>query len=77
MVEDDLGITSKLWLRQIRIVGACHMLREECKIEQVAHELGFRKLSDFDRDFKKLVGVSPTFYRNSERSRSVLPGWID
>ena len=77
MVEEDLGIKSKLWLRQIRIVRACHLLREECKIEHVAQKLGFRQLSDFDRDFRKLVGVSPTFYRDSERSRSEYPGWLD
>ncbi len=70
MVEEGLGITSKRWLREIRINSACHLLREECKIEVVAQALGFRHVSDFTREFKKLVGVSPSHYIRAERSRS-------
>lgn len=70
MVSDGLGITCKMWLRQIRIVAACHLLRENRKIEIIARELGFRHLSDFTKEFKKMVGVSPSFYMKAEYSRS-------
>lgn len=70
LVEDSLGITVKVWLRQIRIVSACHRLREGCKINSLAQQMGFRYESDFAREFKKLVGVSPSFYMKSEYSRS-------
>ncbi len=73
MVEEDLGINAKLWLRQIRIVAATHLLREECKICSIASDLGFNYPSDFDREFKKLVGVSPTHYRQCEHSRAFIP----
>lgn len=77
MVEEGLGITSKRWLREVRIVSACHLLREECKIEVVAHAIGFRHVSDFTREFKKLVGVAPSRYIQAEHSRSTgyrIPG---
>ena len=70
LVEDSLGIAAKRWLREIRIVAACHLLREEGKIDNVARTLGFRYDSDFSHEFKKLVGVSPSHYRKAENLRS-------
>ncbi len=70
MVEEGLGISSKRWLREIRITTACHLLREDCKIEAVAQALGFHYISDFTREFKKMVGVSPSRYMKAEYARS-------
>lgn len=68
MIEEDLGVGPKRWLRKIRIIVACHLLREDCKIEAVAHKLGFLHASDFTREFKKLTGVSPSRYMKAEYS---------
>jgi AraC-like DNA-binding protein len=70
ITERSLGINGKVWLRQIRIVTASHMLREDCKIESVMQTLGFRHASDFTREFKKLMGVSPSRYVKEEYARS-------
>jgi len=51
IMEDSLGITAKLWLRQIRAVDACHLLREGSKIMSVATQLGFRDAADFTEEF--------------------------
>jgi AraC-like DNA-binding protein len=71
MVKEGLGITGKRWLREIRIVTACHLLRQGDKIEAVAQTLGFRHVSDFTREFKKLMGVPPSRYMKAEHSRSI------
>lgn len=71
IVEHSLGITGKVWLRQIRIVAALHLLREGDKIENTARKLGFRHPSDFTREFRILVGVLPSDYVESERLRSL------
>ena len=71
ITERSLGINGKFWLRQIRIVAASHLLRENCKIESVAQALGFRYFSDFTREFNKLMGVSPSRYVQEECSRSI------
>jgi AraC-like DNA-binding protein len=73
MVEEGIGTTAKHWLQEITIVAARHLLREEHKIEAVAKKLGFRHVFDFDKEFKKIMGVSPSRFRNSERLRSPLP----
>lgn len=70
LVEDSLGLTPKAWLRKIRVVRACHMIREGGKIAPIAHKLGFLDYSDFTRDFKKLLGVSPSYVMRSEFSFS-------
>jgi AraC-like DNA-binding protein len=69
MVEDSLGVNAKIWLRNIRIVKACHLLREGGKIQRVARCVGFSHASELTREFKQLVGVSPSFYKRSERTR--------
>lgn len=70
IVDRSLGINAKIWLRQLRVVAACHMIREEGRIEPVAARLGFHYESDFAREFRKLVGVSPSEYLKSELARS-------
>lgn len=70
MVEENLGVTSKVWLRQIRAVAACHLLREGSKANSVATRLGFLNYTDFSTEFNKMVGVSPSFYMKAEYTRS-------
>lgn len=69
MVKQSLGINGKTWLRQLRAVEACHLLREEGKINAIAHRLGFRDDSDFAREFREHIGMSPAAYRKAERTR--------
>lgn len=71
-VEESIGITGKAWLRQLRAVAACHLLREGGEIKSLADRLGFRHNTDFANEFKKQVGVSPSYYMKSEQSRSRL-----
>lgn len=73
VVEQSLGITCKAWLRNMRIVAACHMLREGTKIETTARKLGFLHNSDFTREFRNLIGVLPSYYMKAERSRFTAP----
>lgn len=69
-VQRSLGRTAKVWLRENRIVVACHLLREEEKIGFTAKQLGFRHEADFTREFRKLIGVTPSAFRERERSNS-------
>lgn len=73
VTEESIGITVKAWLRQIRIVKACHLLREGQEIRHLSRKLGFRHKSDFSHEFWKLVGLSPSAYAKSEQSRVFRP----
>lgn len=69
MVEQSLGIKPKDWLRRQRALTACALLREVGYVAPVATMLGFRFAADFAAEFRRLVGVSPSEYLKSERSR--------
>lgn len=51
------------FLNEIRIGYACKMLLEEnMNISEIGYESGFNNLSNFNRQFKSSMGVSPTEY---------------
>ena len=53
----------------IRIKAACGLLvNSDFSSAQIAFEVGFRNLSNFNRQFKKIVGHSPREYRKAMQS---------
>jgi AraC-like DNA-binding protein len=71
LIEESLGITGKRWLCQIRINVAWYLLRQGSKVEVVAIEPGFSSASNFAREFKKQIGVSPSHFVKTEFARSI------
>jgi AraC family transcriptional regulator len=56
------------YVRQLRIEYACHELAaSETPIVQIALSAGFCDQSHFTRTFKRLIGVTPSQYRESLR----------
>jgi AraC family transcriptional regulator len=56
------------YVRQLRIEYACHTLAaSETPIVQIALAAGFCDQSHFTRTFKRLIGITPTQYRESLR----------
>lgn len=39
------------------------LLESGCTVKEIAQQLGYTELSNFSRDFTKLVGVSPSAFR--------------
>lgn len=53
------------FLNEIRIGYACKLLLEEQhNISEVGYESGFNNLSNFNRQFKGMMGISPSQYLN-------------
>lgn len=53
------------FLNEYRIQKACNFLSEpDNSIAQVAYEVGFTNLSNFNRQFKRLKGQTPTDFKN-------------
>jgi AraC-like DNA-binding protein len=51
------------YLIEVRISNACKMLRNtDYNISQICYESGFNNVSNFNRQFKKLTGMSPSAY---------------
>lgn len=59
------GLTFTEYLTRVRIEKAKEMLlNPHVRISEAAFAVGFQSLSQFNRAFKKVVGKSPTAYRN-------------
>ncbi len=52
------------YIARTRVEQACELLtNSNLRISEIAFEVGFQSLSQFNRTFKKLSGKSPTEYR--------------
>jgi AraC-like DNA-binding protein len=52
------------YVNQVRTNKACHLLREtEYQVQDIAVECGFVSISNFNKQFRKSVGISPRDYR--------------
>ena len=62
------GLNFVEYVRQMRFQEACRRLEDNgTNISEIAFEVGFQSLSQFNRVFKTLSGKSPTAYRASTR----------
>ncbi len=64
------GMGVKTYIQHIRIHKAAEWLQKfpEKTVSEIAHEAGFNSLHFFSRQFKKVIGKSPSAYRKLERS---------
>ncbi len=69
IIDRSLGITGKIWLRQLGSITAIELLRSGGKMEVIASQLGFANNSNFTREFKQMVGVTPSDFIKAESSR--------
>ena len=52
------------FLTEIRISHACHFIIEDkMSVEQIADRCGFYNISNFYRQFKKVIGTTPLTYK--------------
>jgi AraC-like DNA-binding protein/ligand-binding sensor protein len=66
MFKRATGLTFTEYLSLVRITKAKNLLvNPNLRISEVAYQVGFESLTHFNRVFRKLVGSSPTAYRNS------------
>jgi AraC-like DNA-binding protein len=56
----------KDYLQNTRIGYACKLfIDEQLSISEIAYQSGFANISNFNRQFKKIKGITPTEYRDS------------
>jgi AraC-like DNA-binding protein len=60
------GVTLGDWIRSYRLQLAYDRLRSGDPIKCVALDLGYKQLSHFSRDFKKLYGCAPKFLNEAK-----------
>jgi len=61
-----MGKSFKAYLNEVRVGNACRILSEsERKVAEIAFAVGFGNLSNFNRRFVEIKGLSPREYRRS------------
>lgn len=70
--KNAVGVSAIEHLTQLRINAACDALSETDKmISDISLDCGYTNLSNFNRQFKRIVGCTPYEYRNGKK-RSLL-----
>lgn len=68
LFKQKAGIGAAEYLNKLRIKRVCELLQtEDMNIADIAFECGFRNLSNFNRQFRKLLGCSPLEYKKRFR----------
>ena len=64
LFKKEIGVCFSNYLTQLRIDKAKVLLKEtSLSVKEVSYAVGYRCVSNFDHDFKRLVGLSPLEYR--------------
>lgn len=81
LFQDVMNITPLEYINLVRIQAACHELYKTDKpVDTIRTETGFDTASTFNRNFKRLVGMSPIEWRTKKREKadyniSIYKGW--
>lgn len=67
LFKDETGLSPQQFLIQYRMAKACQlMLNPTLSIGEISHSVGYKDQLLFSKMFKKLKGISPKSYRESE-----------
>ena len=67
------GLTFTDYLSRVRVEKAkALLLNPHLRISEIAYDVGFQSLTHFNRMFRKIVGESPTHYRDTKSVRQLL-----
>ena len=71
MFKDSVGLTLTDYVNRCRIDWAKReLLKHEARISEIAFLIGYQSLSQFNRSFARIVGLSPTLYRRDRLERA-------
>ncbi|MGN6385457.1 MAG: helix-turn-helix domain-containing protein, partial [Verrucomicrobiota bacterium] len=62
----EYDMTISQWLRAIRLREAYSRLRMGQTVKEVSYGLGYKQLSHFSREFKRMYGVAPSCITGNE-----------
>ncbi len=68
-INRQTGQNMSQWVNQARINAVCELLRNDnTNVTEAMHKAGFLTKSNFNREFKRIKGVSPSQWRANESS---------
>ncbi len=73
LFKNKIGIPPTVYITQIRINRACRYLNQtDMTIADIAFAVGYPSQSNFQTQFKKYKGISPSQYRNHYKTSSII-----
>ncbi len=60
----EMGLTSRAYLRRVRLQRAAELIERGFKIEAVSLDVGYRSKKNFYHQFKQRFGMTPKQYRD-------------
>lgn len=70
LFKQATSMTFTEYVNRMRVERAKRrLLKPDCRVTEVAYEVGYQSLSQFNRSFLKYAGESPTNYRNNAQRR--------
>lgn len=83
--EDAMNMKPLDYVNLVRVDKACVMMgKEDISMEEISYRVGFQTQSTFNRNFKRLTGMSPHQWKTKEKSQegilknyqiSAMKGW--
>src|SRR5436190_14843811 len=67
--KNNYNVTISGWLRSLRLNEAYSRLTSGQSVKEVAYGLGYKQLSHFSREFKKMYGVAPSCLHGGEKQK--------
>jgi AraC-like DNA-binding protein/ligand-binding sensor protein len=69
--KEITGIRFVEYVARTRVEKACHLLQNtSAPVTEVAYDVGFQSLSQFNRAFRQLTGQTPSTYRSALRAKA-------
>lgn len=67
LFKDDVGLSPFTYIIRYRILSSCTLLvGSNNNISNVANQIGFSNISYYNREFKSIVGCTPSQYRKNQ-----------
>jgi len=71
LFKESTGLTLTDYVNRCRVERAkTELLKSEKRVSEIAFEIGYQSLSQFNRSFVRIVGVSPTTWRRERLSEA-------
>lgn len=68
-VNSQRAINVSQYINMFRVMEAAYLIRtQHISITEVIYEVGFNTKSNFNREFKRIVGISPSAWREGQES---------
>jgi AraC-like DNA-binding protein len=71
LFKDSTDLTLTDYINRCRIEWAKReLLRPEVRVSEIAYQIGYQSLSQFNRSFARITGTSPTAFRREQLDRA-------